>query len=111
MLLKVGERMALQGILAASEGNFVTLKLVRELRESLSFDDAEMEKYDVEQRDGQVKWNSAKDEGKEIEIGETMRNVIVVGLKALNDAEKLREAHMGVYEKFVEPGQQPAHQE
>jgi len=113
------------------QGDFVALKLVRKLRESLSFSEKEIEQINFKphwrcpqcqkvevsaqvikcencgvymQPAGQVTWDEekAKDAIKEIHMGRAMHGLCVSTLKKLSDEQKLTEQHMSIYEKFVE---------
>ncbi len=101
MLLTVQERMVLPSLLPV-EGNFLTLKILRELREALSFNEAEMKEFGVEQEGTQVRWDAAKAKEKDITIGDTMKGVVVTALKKLDSDGKLRNEHLTLFEKFVE---------
>ena len=102
MKLTVFERLILLNILP-KEGNFVTLKIVRKLREDLSFNEKEIKELDLKVDDkGNATWNPAKDKGKEIEIGGQANKIIVEALEKLNKDNKLTESHLSVYEKFIE---------
>ena len=102
MKLTVLERIALLGVLPA-EGDFVTLKIVRELRENLSFDEAEVKQLKVKQEGQQITWEAGAETpgGKEVKIGEKATDVIVAALKKLNSDKKLTDQHFSLYEKFV----------
>jgi len=102
--LTVLERLVLLSILP-KEGNFVTLKLVRKLRENLSFDEAEIKELNFAQDGDQVKWNEKANVTKRVNIGEKMNDLIQEALKKLDDEKKLREDHFSLYEKFVEKKQ------
>ena len=102
--LTVLERLVLLSILP-KEGNFVTLKLVRKLRENLSFDEAEIKELNFAQDGDQVKWNEKANITKRVNIGEMMNVLIYEALKKLDDEKKLREDHFSLYEKFVEKKQ------
>ena len=102
MKLNIMERLQLLNILPA-EGNYVTLKIVRQLREDLSFSEDEIKLFGVHQEGDQVTWsysNGGTDD-REIQIGEKATDIIVESLKKLDREEKLTEALVGVYEKFV----------
>jgi len=101
MLLKVLDRVTLLGILP-EQGDYLTLKIVRKLREALSFDEAELALLKIVQEGNQMKWDAEADEGKDIEIGEKATDVVVGCLKKLNDEKKLTQQHYSLYEKFVE---------
>jgi len=104
MNLNVFERLILLSILP-KEGNFVTLKIIRKLREDLSFSEEEIAEIDLKLDDkGNATWNPAKDKGKEVEIGGQANKVIVEALEKLNKDNKLTENHLSIYEKFVEKG-------
>lgn len=100
MKLGVFERLILLNILP-KEGDFLTLKIIRKLREELSFTEAEHKELQFQQEGGQIKWKSDGDKPKNIEIGEKARDVIVGVLKKLNDDKKLTDEHFSLYEKFV----------
>jgi len=99
--LTVLERLVLLSVLP-KEGDFVTLKLVRKLRENLSFDEAEIKELNFAQDGDQVRWNEKASITKRINIGEKMSDLIQGALKKLDDEKKLREEHFSLYEKFVE---------
>jgi len=112
------------------EGDFITLKLMRKLRETLSFTDNEIDtigfKYEWKcpkcgsgelslimpkcspcgtwmKSSGTVSWDEAKarDMVKDIHLGDSMFALCVNTLKKLSDTKKLTEQHMSLYEKFI----------
>ena len=101
MELLAGERLVLLSVLP-KEGNFTTIKVVRELREGLSFNEEEHKVYAFKQEGDFVIWNKEKDTPKEVKIGEKANDIIKEALKKLNEEKKLRDEHIGLYEKFVE---------
>lgn len=106
MKLTVQERVMLGNILP-QEGNFVTLKVLRNLKMDLSFSEAETKKWAIATRDGQVNWrllnekNKPIDQEAEIEIGEKAKDIIVLALAKLNEEKKLRDEHYTLYERFI----------
>lgn len=99
--LSVLERLTLLQALPR-EGNLVTIKIVRKLREDLSLSEEEIVAYKVVVRDeGGVQWSAEDAKTKEVEIGPAALTTIQKALKKLNDKEALREEHIAVYEKFV----------
>ena len=100
--LTVPERLTLLNILP-KEGDFTTIKLMRKLRESLSFDEDELKIIQFVQDGDQVTWNVAGAASimKQCQIGEKMADTIRDTLKKLNDEKKLTEQHFSIYEKFV----------
>ena len=100
MELRIVERYNLLGILPL-EGDFTTLKIVRELRESLSYSEEEHKNHNFRQEGTMVLWDNDTGETKDIQIGEKASDIIVDALKKLNDDKKLRDEHFTLYEKFV----------
>ena len=103
MKLTVIERVSLLGVLP-TEGNFVTLKIVRQMRESLSFTEDEIKTLSLRQDGDQIMWNALAETpgGTEIAIGEKAKEIIAESLKKLDQQGKLTEQLISVYEKFVE---------
>jgi hypothetical protein len=101
MLLNTFERLILLNILPR-EGDFTTLKIVRKMREDLSFSEQEHKDLSITIGEkGQVKWKTEADRDVEISIGEKATDIIVSVLKKLNAEKKLTEQHFSLYEKFV----------
>ena len=106
MKLHVMDRLALLSLLPR-EGDFTTLKMVRQLRERLA-DYTERERkalaFSVQEQDGKpfTQWNSAADKGWEFAFVPTELGLIVDALKKANTQKKLAEVHLNVYEMFVE---------
>lgn len=101
MELTILERLILSNLLPA-QGNFVNLKLLRVVRENLSFTEEENKLLNFRQEGDQMKWNDGVVADKEIEIGEVVTQIIVKELKKLNDEEGLQNEQLSVYEKFVD---------
>jgi hypothetical protein len=103
MILDVLERLVLLSILP-KEGDFTTLKIVRKLREDLSFTEEEhaVLKFEDVENGGGVKWNYTAEDSKEIQIGEKASDVISKVLEKLSSDKKLGEHHLSLYEKFVD---------
>lgn len=100
MQLGVFERMILLNILP-KEGDFTTLKIIRNLREDLSFSEEEHKVLQFENNGKSVKWKKAGDVERDIPIGEKATDIIVGVLKKLNADKKLTDEHFSLYEKFV----------
>lgn len=133
MKLNVLERLALLEVLP-KEGDFVTLKLVRKLRESLSFNEAEIKQIDFNQNwkcpkcnkemaspdapkcecgsymtaTGSMTWDAMKGENviKDVHMGEKMMGLCVAALKKLDSDKKLTEQFYSLYEKIVSAEEQ-----
>lgn len=105
MRLTVLERITLLQALPA-EGNLVTLRIVRELREALSFREEEMAELGMTVEQDKVVWDSALElsAGKDIAIGEKATDLCVESLKQLDRAGKLKAQHLTLCEKFLPAG-------
>lgn len=105
MRLSIMERLVLAGVLPTEE-SFVTLRVVRDLKERLLFTEDELREYNIhDTEDRRIAWDvSVQPQEKDIEIGERATDVIVESLKKLNDSKKLGEQHFSLYEKFIEGG-------
>lgn len=101
MELSVYNRLILLNILP-KEGDFTTLKIIRKLREDLSFSEQEHAALQFKQDGGNVQWKQEGDVPVEIPIGEKATDIIVEVLKKLDKEKKLTDQHMDLYEKFVE---------
>jgi hypothetical protein len=100
MLLSVFDRLILLNIMP-KEGDITTLKIIRKLKDDLSFSEEEHTALQFKNEDGQIMWKEDADIQKEIEIGEKATDIIAEALKALNKAKKLTEAHISIYERFT----------
>lgn len=112
MELTVFERLLLLNVLPR-EADLTTLKVVRQLREDLSFSEGELAalhfRHPGETLDdgtavpeGRIQWNRAADALKTIEIGPAASTVIVTRLRELDRQKKLTEAHLTLCDKFLE---------
>ncbi len=116
MELTIGERFGLLGILP-NEGDFVTLKLVRNLQEKLSVNEDDFKKYGIltegEEytvqdgvvrvvKEGGVRWApESADLVDDIEIGGKTLSIVVGILEKLSNENKLSMQHISLFEKFV----------
>jgi hypothetical protein len=101
MELSTFDRLILLNILP-KEGDFTTLKIVRKLREDLSFSEEEHKALEFNQDGGNIQWKQAGDVPKNVSIGEKATDLIVEILKKLDKEKKLQESHFTLYERFVE---------
>jgi len=83
------------------EGDFVTLKIMRKLKEALAMSEKELVEFEIKQEGNQVLWNKKGEEEREIKIGEKATDLIVDALTKLDKEKKLTENHFSLYEKFV----------
>jgi len=102
--LTVKQRINLQSILP-QQGDFLTVKMIRVLREELSFSQEEHELLKlVSNQNGSVSWDGKAAENciKEVEIPETVVSIVKETLEKLNVQKKITEAHLDFYEMFMD---------
>lgn len=101
MFLSVMERLMILQILP-KESDFITLKILRSLKDVVGFGEEEHREYKFTAGDGGVvRWDADAVQEKELLIGEKAHDIVAEALKRLNDQKKLTEAHMSLYEKFM----------
>ena len=103
MKLTILERITLLQILP-KEGDFITLKVLRDLGSVLGFSEEDHKKYKIVQNGDRVTWDNGKEEkdGSELEIGEKATEIIKEALLNMDKEKKLQANHMSVYEKFIQ---------
>jgi len=102
--LTVKQRIDLQSILPA-QGDFVTVKMIRVLREDLSFSEKELETLKLTRHpNGSVEWNAeaGKKCNKEVSIPEILVTTIKEILERANTSKQITEAHLDFYEMFMD---------
>lgn len=100
MILNTRERLVLLSVLP-KEGDFTTLKIVRKLREDLSFSEDEHKRLKFQLTEAGTAWDAEGDSPREFPLGEKATDMIVAALVKLNTEKKLTEDHYSVYEKFI----------
>ena len=102
MKLTVLERMTLLGALPKAE-NYLTMKIVFDLKNDLSLSEAEMKKLKVVQKGDVMQWDDKLDDKdpKDVPIGEKATDIIVGALKELDKEKKIEARHMSLFEKFI----------
>jgi len=100
MNLSVLERLVILKALPV-EGNYATLKILTNLRMSLSFTEEEMKAWEIvtNPETGQVTWQNNGEA--DIPIGEKATDIIVDAFKKLDGSNKLPVGSMSAYEKFI----------
>lgn len=104
MKVTVRERVILLNALP-KEGDILSLRILRKLREDFSFSDEEQKMFEFKFNPelGQVSWDpNYSDVEKEVEIGVRGLEIIKETLESLNKQKKLNAEMIGLYEKFVE---------
>lgn len=105
MKLTPYERLTTLAILPA-ESDFITLRIIRELKSKLSFSEEELKAlaFKVDEKEGKVTANWTAIDPVDVSIGEKATDIIVAALKKLDKEQKLTDQHYSLYEKFVEDG-------
>ena len=100
MILNVVERLVLLSILP-KEGNYATLKVLRELRLNIGFTEEELKLWQIVSDDelGAIRWGTNGEA--EIPIGEKATDIIVDALRKLDQMGKLEEHMFDIYERFI----------
>ncbi len=98
MELSVLERVILPSILP-TEANYVTYKIINDLKINLSFSEEEIAKFGITSNNGAVAWT--KSENKEIEIGVKCKEIIRDVLTKLDQEGKINNNNSSLYEKFI----------
>ena len=101
MELSVIQRLLLLGLLPA-EGTVTTLRIVRALREGLSFSEEEHAALGLTTDDKGIHWNNEQAALVDVEIGAKAHLLIADSLQELSKTKKLRPEHLDLYDLFVE---------
>jgi hypothetical protein len=106
MKLSVRDRLLLLEILPR-EGDITTIRLVRKLREDLSFSEEEHEVLGLSYTQNPngttgVTWNELNEVPVEFEFGLKVTELIRDSLNTLNTQKKLTEAHLALYDLFTQ---------
>lgn len=101
MRLGVIERITLLQMLP-QQGDFLTLRIIHELRQTLSFTEEETVDFGLEivPESQTIRWNQKSAREVEIPIGPKAHSIIVSTLLEMDKAAKLTENHLSLYEKF-----------
>ena len=105
MKLTILDRILMMNILPA-ESDFVTLKMVKELKDKLSFTDKEIKNYEIKttnnkQGKGQITWTAkALETTEDIKIVHSERELIIEQLEKLDKDKKANLHHVELYDKI-----------
>ena len=102
MELDVMQRLLLLHILP-KEGDITMVRILRKLREDLSFTEEEHQKLNLRTEGPALVWDD-KTYTKNVEIGLKAREMIVASLNRLNEQKKLTEEFLSLWEVFIEAG-------
>jgi len=103
--LNVMERIILSRFLP-KEGNFLTLRLIREAENQLSFTQKELTDLQIKIENGNYTWSQEGNQKvgeKQIDLGDTLVETIVEKFLDLDKEKKLTRDLESLYVKFVKP--------
>ena len=100
MKLNVKQRINLMNILP-TETNYATLKIVNDLRSSLSFSEDEFKEFEMRTEGDMIFFNPLKDKEIDVLIGEKATDIIVEALNKLDKENKINDNNISLYEKFI----------
>ncbi len=101
--LNVPERLVLMGLLP-KEGNFITLKTIRDTMDLIGFKEEDLKLYEIKQNGEQTNWNKKGNEEKEFDLGEKATNLKIEALQKLDKENKLIQNQFSLFEKFIKGG-------
>jgi hypothetical protein len=97
--LDIGSRIRLLGILP-EKGNLLTLKIVRTLRDDLSFSEKEHKDFGIKVQSDRITWDD-KAKSKNIDFGAEALKIVEDSLKELNEKDELTVPDLALWEKFI----------
>jgi len=103
MKLTIGERLLCLELMP-KEGNYITLKIVKQVIDELTFDETEIKQAKIQQTDGsgRITWDNTRDPNKDVVINDIVSDMIRKALVDRDKNGKLTPQYMTLYEKFVE---------
>jgi hypothetical protein len=87
--------------LLPAEGTILTLRIVRKLREDLSFSEQELTDLNLKQEDGRVTWEQKNAVGKDVTLGPKATELIVKALTDLSESGKASAQHLALFDTFM----------
>lgn len=99
-VLTTKDRIILLNVLPA-KGSFLTLKITRELRETLSFTEEELGRLKFVEDGNALKWETANDVPREFDFQPAATDIIKTALKGLDEKESLDADTFPLYELFI----------
>ncbi len=100
MELTIGDRIMLGAMLTPIAADVITLRIVRELQEELSFSDEENEALQFENQDGRISWDLTVPQTKEFDFKPAATRIIADQLKKANASKTLTLQQLDLYDKF-----------
>ena len=101
MELDVAERLVLLQLLRDVEGDLTTLRIIRDLKASLSFSEEEHKVHNFRQENGLSFWDHP-DKTKDVDIGDKAMEMVRKRINELSAMKKLHIDALTVCERFLE---------
>ena len=101
MNLSVLERLHLLNLLPA-KGDITIIRIMRVLREALSFSEDEHKELNFKSDEGGIHWDPEVFITKDVEIGEVATEAIVKEMDALDRGSAFPDELLDLYDRFVE---------
>lgn len=98
--LNISERLMIMQILP-KEGNFVLLKMIRDLNSKVGFSADEIQEFNIKTNDDKITWDSKGMVEKAIDFKIKELEIIADALKKLDKESKLEFRHFSIFEKFA----------
>lgn len=99
VVLNVLERLLLLQVLPP-QGNLTTIRIVRELRERLSFSEDEQTGLNFKYDGPQIQWDASAAYDVPVPIGPVAHALIVESLTKLDEAGQVTEQYLPLFDKF-----------
>ena len=96
--LTFGDRLYLLMSVPPQEGNFVTIKTIREIRQKIEFSEEEILKYEIKSEADTVSWKENVEQ--EYEFGEVAVGIIMSAFKKIDDDGKVTIQMIPLFDKF-----------
>jgi len=97
--LSIGERLIILQLLP-QEGNYATLKLIRDLGNKIGISADEHTEFELTQVGDKISWNEKGKEEKPIDLKIKEIEIITAALEKLDSEKKLEFRHFSIFEKF-----------
>ena len=101
MKLSINERLELLRLLP-EKGNLLTLRIVRDAQNQISFTAAEHNSIGFTHENGTAKWDTARDPHKNIDLPSAAIDILVAEFKRLTDTTTLTLTHLPLDERFMD---------
>jgi len=100
--LNLLDRLVLPTLFKGKEANFITMKVIKDIKKKVELTQAEFTKYDIKAVENGLSYNEAGVKAKfRIDFTDRERDEIKASLRKLDETEKLTEEFVELYDKFI----------